>query len=213
VITTGDDGNVIVWDARRAAAIETLSGHAGFVFSPMISRDGATLYTASLDGTVIKWDLAGARRLGRPLRVGAQGTGAAGVALSSDGDMLASARRGGAIAVLDAHTLHERRAVPVLPTDDVTRLLFVPGGHLLVVGGDTGQLALLDADSGRVIRLRGHRDQILTPATSANGRLLVTASLDGTVRLWSLPDGRPWARRCAFPTASTTPSSAPTAAG
>ena len=46
LITTGDDGNVIVWDVRRAAAEETLSGHSGFAFSPMISRDGATLYTA-----------------------------------------------------------------------------------------------------------------------------------------------------------------------
>ncbi len=64
MITTGDDGDVIVWDVRRAAAAERLSGHAGFVFSPMISRDGATLYTASLDGTVFVWDLAGSRRSG-----------------------------------------------------------------------------------------------------------------------------------------------------
>lgn len=82
---------------------------------------------------MIEWDLAGARRLGRPLRARAEGTGAAGVALSSDGDVLASARGGGAIAVIDAHSLHERRTVLVLPTDNVTRLLFVPGGHLLVV--------------------------------------------------------------------------------
>ena len=39
---------------------ETLSGHSGFAFSPMISRDGATLYTASLDGAVMIWDLAAA---------------------------------------------------------------------------------------------------------------------------------------------------------
>ena len=38
VVTTGEDGDVIMWDARRAAAAERLSGHAGFVFSPLISR-------------------------------------------------------------------------------------------------------------------------------------------------------------------------------
>jgi tricorn protease-like protein len=165
----------------------------------MISRDGATLYTASLDGTVIKWDLAGARRLGRPLPVRAQGTGAAGVALSSDGDLLASVRGGGAIAVINAHSLRERRTVPVLPTANVARLVFVPGGHLLVVAGDNGQLALLDADSRRVTRLRGHRQLILTPGVSADGRLLVTASLDGTVRLWALPEGRPVGAPPRFP--------------
>ena len=191
MITTGQDGDVIVWDARRAAAAESLSGHAGFVFSPMVSRDSATLYTASLDGTVFIWDLAGSRRLGRPLKLGAEGTGAAGMALSSDGDVIAIARNGGAIRVVDADSLQERRTVPVLPADNVTRLVFVPGGHLLVVGGETGQLALLDTDSGRVTRLKGHGTYVLMPGLSADGRRLVTAEVDGIVRLWSLPDGRP----------------------
>ena len=191
VITTGDDGDIIVWDVRRAAAGERLSGHAGFVFSPMISRDGATLYTASLDGTVFIWDLAGSRRLGRPLAVGAEGTGGAGMALSADGAVIAVARHGGEVGIVDADALQERRTVPVLPADVVTRLGFVPGGHLLVVGGETGGLALLDTDSGRVTRLRGHHTYILSPGFSADGRLLVTAEVDGIVRLWSLPGGRP----------------------
>jgi WD40 repeat protein len=41
-----------------------------------------------------------------------------------------------------------------------------------------------------VRRLRGHRGDIYTPGISADGRLMVTASGDNTVRLWSLPDGR-----------------------
>ena len=199
VITTGQDGDVIVWDVRRAAAAESLSGHAGFVFSPMVSRDGTTLYTASLDGTVFIWDLAGSRRLGRPLKLGAEGTGAAGMALSSDGNLIAVARHEGAIRVLDARSLNERRTVPVLPADNVTRLAFVPGAHLLVVGGETGRLALLDADSGRVTRLKGHSTYVLTPGFSADGRRLVTAEVDGIVRLWSLPDGRPMGAPLRFP--------------
>jgi WD40 repeat protein len=199
VVTTGDDGDVIVWDARRATATETLSGHAGFVFSPMISRDGTTLYTASLDGTVFIWDLAGRERLGRPLRVGAEGTGSAGMALSSDGRVVAVARRGGAVAVVDARSLTERRTIRVLAAGSITRLVFAPGGHLLVVGGDTGALALVDTDSGRVTRMRGHRGYIITPGVSADGRRLVTASVDGTVRLWSLPSGRPLRAALRFP--------------
>jgi WD40 repeat protein len=41
-----------------------------------------------------------------------------------------------------------------------------------------------------VTRLPGHREYIITPGVSADGRLLVTASVDGSVRLWSLPRGR-----------------------
>ena len=39
-------------------------------------------------------------------------------------------------------------------------------------------------------RLLGHRGEVLPPAISADGRLLVTGSDDKTVRLWSLPDAR-----------------------
>ena len=136
------------------------------------------------------------------------------MALSADGAVIAVARHGGEVGLVDADSLQERRTVPVLPADVVTRLGFVPGGHLLVVGGETGGLALLDADSGRVRRLGGHRTYILSPGFSADGRLLVTAEVDGIVRLWSLPGGRPVGPAAALPrTACTTRSSARTAAG
>jgi WD40 repeat protein len=70
---------------------------------------------------------------------------------------------------------------------------FLPGTHRLVVGGPKGFLALVDVDRGRVVRrLHGHRGEVDTPpGISADGRLLATDSDDNTVRLWSLPDGRP----------------------
>ena len=67
---------------------------------------------------------------------------------------------------------------------------FVPGSHHLVVGGPKGFLAVVDADSGQVLeRIHGHR-AAPAPAISGDGRMLVTASDEATVRLWSLPDLR-----------------------
>jgi WD40 repeat protein len=40
---------------------------------------------------------------------------------------------------------------------------------------------------------------IWTPGISADGSLLATASKDGTVRLWSRPDGRALAGPLRFP--------------
>ena len=78
----------------------------------------------------------------------------------------------------------------------------------MVVGREKGFLALVDGDSGRVVRrLRGHRGRIYTPGLSADGRLLATGSDDKTVRLWSLPDGRAARRpRCVSAAGSWTPS-------
>ena len=140
-ITAGEDDRVIVWDVKHAAAGETLEGHAGQITGLAISRDSQTLYTSALDGKVLIWDLAGARRLGRPFDLGTRQPGGATprYALSPDGRVLAAghARR---------HHHPDRRP-------DAERSLgrsasfaagrsrgmgFVPGSRLLVVGGERG---------------------------------------------------------------------------
>jgi WD40 repeat protein len=200
VVTAGEDGDVILWDVRQAAAGETLSGHARSAFSPQIADDGKTLYTASLDGTVLIWDLVGRRRLGQRFTAGTRNDNNPRYALSSDGRLLAHGQADGAISLVDMRTLTPLKTFPVVSESGVEGIGFVPGSHLLVVGGDSGSVALADADRGRVVeRLHGHRatiraravsDNIIwTPGISADGSLLATASKDGTIRFWSLPDG------------------------
>ena len=43
---------------------------AGRILGPDFSADGKTLYTPSLDGTILQYDLAGGRRFGSPFRLG-----------------------------------------------------------------------------------------------------------------------------------------------
>jgi WD40 repeat protein len=133
------------------------------------------------------------------LRVAAQGTGGGGMTLSSDGEVIAVAHGPGTVGVVEADSLRVLRTARVLRDENITRLAFVPGRHLVVVTGERGGLALLDADSGRVTALEGHETYVLTPGLAADGRLLVTAEVDGIVRFWSLPDGRPAGRPLRFP--------------
>ena len=191
LVTTGDDTDVLVWDVRQAVVRETLSGHNGAVLSQAITGGGETLYTASQDGTVLIWDLAGDRRLGRPFKTASDKLDRTYLALSSDGGLLAMGQEDGAMSITDAQTLKPRERFPVVRTGQVLGN-FLPGSHTLAVGGPEGFLALVDADRGKVLRrLRGHRGQVWTPSIGAEGRLLATGSEDNTVRLWSLPAGRP----------------------
>jgi WD40 repeat protein len=70
-------------------------------------------------------------------------------------------------------------------------MAWIPHSDLIVVGGDDGFLAVVDPLRRRVVkRLYGHKAHVLTPGISADGRLMVTASSDWTVRVWSLASGR-----------------------
>jgi DNA-binding SARP family transcriptional activator/WD40 repeat protein len=210
LVTAGEDGDVILWDVRQAATAETLSGHSRSAFSPQIADNGKTLYTASLDGTVLIWDLVGSRRLGMRFSAGA-GNDRPRYSLSSDGRLLAHGQADGAISLVDMRTLTLHKAFPVVRDSGVEGIAFVPGSHLLVVGGAYGSVALVDADRGRLIeRLDGHPakysyrgtvtdNPIWTPGISADGSLLATASKDGTIRLWSLPEGRARGAPLRFP--------------
>jgi WD40 repeat protein len=205
LVTTGEDGDVIVWDVPGAASAETLPGHTRSAFSPAIAADG-TAYTASLDGTVLIWDLGGRRRLGRRFTAG--GPDSQRYAVSGDGRLLARGETDGSVSITELSTLTRHKPFPVVNGSGIEGpsmvygMAFVPGSHLLVVGGSYGTIALVDADHGKVVEeLRGHAkveryphpaaNRIWTPGVSADGRLLATGSSDGDVRFWSLPDGRP----------------------
>jgi WD40 repeat protein len=181
---TGDiEGGIIRWNVRRAEALETLAWHRGTVRAFAVASDGDTLYNGSLDRSVIEWDLAGARRLGRRFRAGPDdNVNNPRHALSFDGHLLAFGQNNGNVSVVDARTLRPLREIPVGAR--VGGIGFVPRSHRLVVGDADGDLALADADSGRVLwRVHAHDTHdttIATPGISADARLLVTAA--GTPR-------------------------------
>jgi WD40 repeat protein len=72
VVTTGDNGIVQLWDAATGSLLQTLGGHGGRVVASAFSHDGRTLFTDALDGSILEWDVSGARGFGRSFEVGAQ---------------------------------------------------------------------------------------------------------------------------------------------
>jgi WD40 repeat protein/DNA-binding SARP family transcriptional activator/energy-coupling factor transporter ATP-binding protein EcfA2 len=200
-VTAGEDNRVMVWNVERAAAAETLEGNAAQIIGLAISRGGQTLYTAALDGKVLIWDLAGNHRLGRPFDIGpANQPGSRSVgpvpvdigpplnyALSPDGKVLAVGHGDGKVTRIDARTLRPLSTFRALAKGPVGGIGYVPGGRLLVVGGDDGILALADPQHGKLVKpLPGHR----SPAFSADGRIMATLSA-GNISLWTLQAGQP----------------------
>ena len=195
LITVGQDRKAIVWNVRALAAVETLEGHAGPMTGAAVDRSARTLYTASGDGTVISWDLLGDRRLGRPFDVArTSGDWFVAAAISRDGSNLAMQQADGTVSLVDVATLTRR--VVRIPGVTAARSTshapaFGPHGTLIVSGVD-GLLALVDIRTGRIVsRLRGHRDMVFTPTTSADGSIVASTGADGTLRLWNARAARP----------------------
>jgi WD40 repeat protein len=77
------------------------------------------------------------------------------------------------------------------------RPLFSPDGKVLAVSYKPdasrndypGMIRLLEVSSGKVLAtLKGHKRPIGCQTFSPNGRLLATGSLDGVIKIWSLPN-------------------------
>ena len=78
-------------------------------------------------------------------------------------------------------------------TDEI-RLDFVPtrmahhrAGALVALSAATGDLVVLDSIACAVVRrFKGHRDRVTDLAFSSDGRWLLSASMDGTTRVWDV---------------------------
>lgn len=195
--TSGPDSRVIVWDVPSGRARETLTGHTGSVEGLAFSPDGRTLFSGA-GSSVIAWDLEGSRRLGRPFRVSPPNLNPPnliGFAFSPDGSTIAAASGGGGerISLLDVSTLRPRSR-PLSPgVGPITTIRFSPDGRTLAVGGKAAGAALIDAASGRVIRVLrgGHAGGIASIQFSPDARRVITGGrADGRALVWDRRTGR-----------------------
>ncbi len=165
----------------------TLTGHTDEVTSAAFSPDGATVVTASRDGTVKLWGVATGGEV-RTLTGHAEAVTSA--AFSPDGARVASADRNGTVRLWEAATGRELRTLSGY-AGDVTSAGFRPDGVRLVTASDDNAAKLWDPASGRELRaFVGHADDVTCAAFSPDGATVVSGSRDETARLWDAATGR-----------------------
>jgi WD40 repeat protein len=202
VVSGGDDTTVRLWDSSTGRALATVHGHTGVVWSVALSADGQLVASGGEDGTVRLWDTTSGRALAT---LHEHTDGIWSVALSSDGRLLASGGGDGILRVWDSLS---RRPVATLEghAGAVGSLALSADGYLLASGGEDATVRLWslsgvddrrDAMFGTqetntwrpLATLHGHVGAVWGIALSADGRLVASGSLDGTVKLWETGSG------------------------
>ena len=190
LVTGGADRVVSVWDAATSREVSTLGAHDRQIRGLAFSRDGRRLASASSEGTVKIWDAARLTEPQEPLVVLHARTAweILNIAFSPDSNRLVT---GGAEHTVKVWDLSTGREVLSLSghSGEVCSASFSPDpeGRWIASAGEDSTVKVWDSQTGTLLRnFRGHTGLVTGVAFTPDGGRLLSASRDGTVRVWDL---------------------------
>jgi WD40 repeat protein len=173
-----------MWTLDVAGGTRLLEGSGAFGAAGRFGFDSTGARVAA--GTAREaatWDAATGRILTR------HPVAADSVAFSPDGGRLAAAAHTGAVTLVDLETGAARELADA-GNDASLDVAFSPDGrYLAATHGPASRIWNLE--TGDMRKLRAHSLAVVRVAFAASGKQLVTASVDGTVRLWPVGLGEP----------------------
>jgi eukaryotic-like serine/threonine-protein kinase len=198
-IAAGDDQLARVWDVDSGEERATFRGHVHGVSAIAFRDDGQRLLTAGRDHTIKIWqpmfDPAAAVLRHR--------FDVHGAVFSPDGQRLVAAAP--ADGLIFIHNPVSGAELARLRHPGVSAVAFTPSGDRLISAGHDSQIRVWNLDNlqkesasalfglidRRLVRtLRGHSQNVAVVACHPGGEQLASVSWDGTLRIWSLADGR-----------------------
>lgn len=184
-------GEVNAYNVANGQAAEVFPGHATEIASLSFTPDGTKLASCSADGELRLWQADGQLLEARPWPL-ADTTNVASpqVALTATDNQALLIDVAGKLHTYTS-ALKQRLKLSEMP---LTAVAYTADGSQAVVAGQDRLAKLINVADGKLVRtFTGHQDAITglalhTPADAAQPPLLITVSLDKTLRLWNLAD-------------------------
>ena len=185
IVTASRDGTARLWDATRGAALGQPFQHEDPVTCATFSPDGGRLATTTSGGVAALWSCETGRRIEL---VGHGQRPVVHASFSPDGTRLATASNDLSTRIWDVATgepTHVLRSL-YLPLESI----WTPDGKRLITRSKAPRVhQWCLSNLPFVYPLRGHRQEVLHVEFDAQGERALSASADGSVRIWHTPPG------------------------
>lgn len=186
-ITAGTDRIVRVWDiAKSEELLETVADD--LLYSVAFAPSGEKVALAGVDGIVREWDITADES---PLEAFRHAGEALCVAISPDGNLLASGGKEGTLLI---HRLPDYPRVHRLEAHSAAlhALAFSPDSRRLATAGGEGAVRIWNLESGEQERsIEAGSAPITALAWSRDGSILISGAKDGAVHIWDARTGQP----------------------
>jgi WD40 repeat protein len=180
-----------LWDTRSGALLDTLYGHASYVFSVAFNREGLLASGSSDDIRV--WNVTDRDKGHQKLRSVLRSSEDTFVSIAFYDNVLASGSSVGSLRLWNASTGDLMRTLcGPMPAKIVSSVAFNSDGAVLASGDSFGCIQLWDVATGALLRTMSSAHQ--SPVTSiafSHGRvhMLASGSWDFDIKLWSTESG------------------------
>jgi WD40 repeat protein len=161
-----------------------MTGHTGKITSLIFSFDGKHLYSASLDGKVLRWDLTA--RTSTNVNTGS--VEITSIDISSNGNYLAGISRDGNVVVWNPENRSDNFRIETAGKN-INVIRFNPENNLLAIGDVTGNVELWDINSHKKIsEVKAHSAQVNDIQFNTTLKQMATAGNDKTLKIFNIKD-------------------------
>ena len=193
VAIIGFDRNVHLWNARTGELEHVLTSHRNRIGDLGFSPDGNRLITGSRDQTAILWDVPARQPIST---LEGHSDYVLYAQIDPTGKFAVTASRSDAWPrVWDVETGRLVSEIKLTESADAelraNDVCFSKSGNLFGFPCSDGTVHLWNPETEQAIRLNGHEGPVYNAVLSSDGKVCVTASGDGTARVWDLKEEGP----------------------